>query len=84
MELAREEKCEFLPFMSPIKVNMKNERIVSMEFVKTEQDLDGSWYDDVDQTMTIKADYIISAFGSGLFDRQGASVSFQIYHYQLS
>jgi dihydropyrimidine dehydrogenase (NADP+) len=73
MELAREEKCEFLPFMSPKKVNMKNDRIVSMEFTKTEQDLDGNWYDDEEQSMTIKADYIISAFGSALFDSNGNS-----------
>uniref|UniRef100_A0A914VY99 Dihydropyrimidine dehydrogenase [NADP(+)] n=1 Tax=Plectus sambesii TaxID=2011161 RepID=A0A914VY99_9BILA len=69
MELAREEKCEFLPFMSPKKINMKGDRISSMEFTKTEQDLEGNWYDDVEQSMTIKADYVISAFGSALFDQ---------------
>lgn len=37
MELAREEKCEFLPFMSPKKVHMKGGRIAAMEFHKTEQ-----------------------------------------------
>ena len=41
MELARDEKCEFLPFMTPKKLNLKNGRIVSMEFTKTEQDDDG-------------------------------------------
>ena len=37
MELAREEKCEFLPFMSPKKVIMKGNKIVAMEFYRTEQ-----------------------------------------------
>lgn len=27
VELAREEKCEFIPFMSPIKVNIKDNRV---------------------------------------------------------
>lgn len=37
MELAREERCEFLPFMSPKKVHMKGDRVFAMEFHKTEQ-----------------------------------------------
>uniref|UniRef100_A0AC34GKL8 Uncharacterized protein n=1 Tax=Panagrolaimus sp. ES5 TaxID=591445 RepID=A0AC34GKL8_9BILA len=39
-----------------------------MEFTKTEQDLEGNWYDDEDQTLTLKADWVISAFGSTLLD----------------
>lgn len=27
VELAREEKCEFIPFMSPIRVNVSNDRV---------------------------------------------------------
>ncbi|KAE9548824.1 hypothetical protein FO519_007960 [Halicephalobus sp. NKZ332] len=68
MEAAREEKCEFMPFMSPKKINLKDGRIVSMEFTKTEQDLEGNWYDDEEQTLTLKADWVISAFGSTLMD----------------
>ena len=85
MELAREEKCEFLPFMSPKEVVMKNGRVVAMEFTRTEQNLvsflifwlkiknvqDGEWVDDLEQTTRIKADWIISAFGSSLFDDDG-------------
>ena len=44
--------------MSPKKINLKNGRIVSMEFTKTERDEDGNWYDDADQTMTLKADWV--------------------------
>ncbi|XP_074642394.1 dihydropyrimidine dehydrogenase [NADP(+)]-like isoform X2 [Tubulanus polymorphus] len=68
MELARDEKCEFLPFMSPSKVNVKNGKIVSMEFFRSEQTDDGKWIVDEDQLVRLKADYIISAFGSTLLD----------------
>ena len=37
MELAREEKCEFLPFVTPKEVIVKGDRIAAMEFFKTEQ-----------------------------------------------
>lgn len=68
MELARDEMCEFLPFLSPRKVIVKNGRVAGMEFVRTEQTEDGSWIDDEDQMVRLKCDYIISAFGSGLSD----------------
>ena len=68
MELAKEEKCEFLPFLSPRKVMTKNGRISGMEFVRTEQDDDGNWVEDEEEIIRIKTDHIISAFGSGLSD----------------
>lgn len=67
MELAREEKCEFIPFQSPKQVIVKNGRIVAMEFYRTEQNGD-DWIEDEDQVTRIKADFVVSAFGSGLFD----------------
>lgn len=70
MDLAREEKCEFLPFLAPKDVIMKNDKIIGMEFYRTEQDDNGEWIEDEDQTCTIKANYIISAFGSGLYDEE--------------
>ncbi|XP_065905312.1 dihydropyrimidine dehydrogenase [NADP(+)]-like [Dysidea avara] len=66
MELAKEEKCEFLPFLSPHKVVTKNDHIVAMEFCRTEQLDDGSWTVDDEQTVRLKADFVISAFGSQL------------------
>ncbi|XP_040422163.1 dihydropyrimidine dehydrogenase [NADP(+)] isoform X1 [Cygnus olor] len=68
MELAKEEKCEFLPFLSPRKVVLKGGHIVAMEFVRTEQDNDGNWKEDEDQVVRLKADVVISAFGSVLSD----------------
>jgi hypothetical protein len=35
--VAIEERCEFIPFCSPRQVSVKNGKITSLEFVKTEQ-----------------------------------------------
>uniref|UniRef100_A0A8C2H6B9 Dihydropyrimidine dehydrogenase [NADP(+)] n=1 Tax=Cyprinus carpio TaxID=7962 RepID=A0A8C2H6B9_CYPCA len=48
MEVAKEEKCEFLPFLSPREIVKKDGR--------------------VEQIVHLKADFIISAFGSMLND----------------
>ncbi|XP_047122765.1 dihydropyrimidine dehydrogenase [NADP(+)] isoform X1 [Hydra vulgaris] len=69
MELARKEKCEFLPFMSPKQVILKGDHITAMEFYRTEQQEDGTWIEDIEQTMTIKANFVISAFGSTLAEK---------------
>jgi dihydropyrimidine dehydrogenase (NADP+) len=69
VELAREEKCEFIPFMSPTKVIVKNDKITHVEFCRTEKDQSGNWIEDFDQIVRLKANYIISAFGSGLLDK---------------
>ncbi|VDL69277.1 unnamed protein product [Nippostrongylus brasiliensis] len=68
-----EEKCEFMPFCAPRAVNVKDGRIVSMQFVRTDQDANGVWYEDEEQVLTLKADYIISAFGSALLDQEVVS-----------
>lgn len=68
VQLAMEEKCEFLPFLSPVKVNVTNDKIVGMKFNRTEQTETGDWIEDEEQTISLKANYIISAFGSNLID----------------
>ncbi|KAM4556436.1 dihydropyrimidine dehydrogenase [NADP(+)] [Fundulus diaphanus] len=70
MELAKEEKCEFLPFLSPREVIMKNGKIAGLQFCRTEQTENGDWLEDEDQIIRLKADYIVSAFGSMLNDPQ--------------
>uniref|UniRef100_A0A8C5D9W3 Dihydropyrimidine dehydrogenase [NADP(+)] n=1 Tax=Gouania willdenowi TaxID=441366 RepID=A0A8C5D9W3_GOUWI len=70
MELAKEEKCEFLPFLSPREVIMKNGRVAGLQFCRTEQMEDGDWLEDEEQVVKLKADYIISAFGSMLSEPQ--------------
>jgi len=73
MELAREEKCEFLPFMSPHKVEVQNGKVVAMTFLRTEQNDAGEWVEDEEQSVRIKASHIISAFGSGISNEDVAS-----------
>lgn len=41
-----------------------------MEFCRTEQDESGDWIEDADQTTKLKANFVISAFGSVLSDKQ--------------
>lgn len=38
---------------------------------RTEQLDDGEWIEDEEQVMQLKANFIISAFGSGLYDSEG-------------
>lgn len=71
MELAKEEKCEFLPFLSPREVIIKNGRVAGLQFCRTEQTEEGDWLEDEEQIVKLKADYIISAFGSILSDPKG-------------
>lgn len=71
MELAKEEQCEFLPFLSPREVVMKNGRVAGLQFCRTEQTEEGDWLEDEEQIVRLKADYIISAFGSILNEPQG-------------
>jgi dihydropyrimidine dehydrogenase (NADP+) len=68
-ELAREEKCEFMPFLIPYKINLnKDGKIESIVFNRTEINDDGQLIEDGEQTVSLKADFIISAFGSVLQD----------------
>eukprot|EP00088_Acartia_fossae_P032309 TRINITY_DN3308_c0_g1_i6.p1 TRINITY_DN3308_c0_g1~~TRINITY_DN3308_c0_g1_i6.p1 ORF type:complete len:1069 (-),score=295.18 TRINITY_DN3308_c0_g1_i6:247-3453(-) len=67
-ELAKQEKCEFVPFLSPQEVVMKHGRIAALKFFRTEQDDEGRWIEDAEQPTKLKCDFVISAFGSGLYD----------------
>ena len=40
-------------------------------FIHVIQNDDGEWIEDEDQVVTLKANFIISAFGSGLSDENG-------------
>ena len=67
IEVAKEERCEFIPFCSPSKV-LKNAQnhIIGMEFFRTEQNENNEWIEDHDQLIKLKCDFVISAFGSTL------------------
>eukprot|EP01062_Namystynia_karyoxenos_P077474 TRINITY_DN7809_c0_g1_i2.p1 TRINITY_DN7809_c0_g1~~TRINITY_DN7809_c0_g1_i2.p1 ORF type:complete len:1087 (+),score=384.23 TRINITY_DN7809_c0_g1_i2:99-3263(+) len=79
-ELARQERAEFLPYCQPKEV-LRDEatgRITGIELTKMEQQEDGRWTPDDDQTLRVKCDFIISAFGSVLgtpIGREVASVA---------
>ncbi|XP_015783399.1 dihydropyrimidine dehydrogenase [NADP(+)] isoform X2 [Tetranychus urticae] len=68
MELARQEKCEFIPFCSPREVILgPNNSITEMIFVRTELDpTSGALIENEDQFIKIKTNIVISAFGSTL------------------
>ncbi|XP_003738053.1 dihydropyrimidine dehydrogenase [NADP(+)] [Galendromus occidentalis] len=71
MELAKEESCEFLPFLAPRSVErLPGGKIKSITFCRTEQLEDGSWIEDEEQTIKLKCNFIISAFGSTLCDAE--------------
>ena len=66
----REERCEFLPFMAPMKVITRPDgRISHLVLARTEQTDDGQWITDEEETLKKKCDFIISAFGSALNDK---------------
>lgn len=74
MSLAVEEKCEFIPFVSPKEVVLSSgdgtRKITGMEFYRTElvDDEKDAVTIDEDQSLRLKADYVISAFGSMIDD----------------
>ncbi|KAJ8931236.1 hypothetical protein NQ314_015880, partial [Rhamnusium bicolor] len=70
VSVAVEERCELIGFLSPYSVNTNNSgKIVSVTFSRTEQNEDGIWIQDVEQLTTLKTNFLISAFGSGLEDQ---------------
>jgi len=72
MSLAVEEKCEFIPFVSPKKVLLdEGGNIKGIEFYRTElvDDTRDEVTIDEEQILRLKASYVISAFGSHIDDQ---------------
>ena len=68
-ELAKEECCEFIPFLSPSEVILnQDQRITHIIFHRTEVGEDGTLIVDSSQPVKLRADFVISAFGSRLED----------------
>jgi dihydropyrimidine dehydrogenase (NADP+) len=66
-DLAKDERCEFVPYSSPKAVLRDEEgRVRAIEFYKMDKDAEGKYLVDEDQFVRFKADYIICAFGSHL------------------
>lgn len=63
---------------------VRNGRIVAVEFCRTEKNDEGDWIEDDEQIFRLKADFVISAFGSELHDLDGNPYKFfftSIYKY---
>ena len=69
VDVARWERCEFLPYCEPKRVLTKGGRIVGLEMYKMEKDSSGVWRADDDQFIRVKCDFVISAFGSRVSER---------------
>ncbi|KNC55934.1 dihydropyrimidine dehydrogenase (NADP+) [Thecamonas trahens ATCC 50062] len=70
VDLARDERCEFLPFSSPkaVIVDEASGKVKAIELFRTDMDDEGKYYVDEEQWSRVKADFIITAFGSSLKD----------------
>lgn len=75
-DLAKEEKCEFIPFQSPKQVIVRDGKIIAIEFYRTEENENNEWIEDKEQICRLKADFVISAFGSGLQDQDGNNFNY--------
>lgn len=67
VDIAKNEHCDFLPFVTPKEIILgggANNHISHIEFYRMEEQEDGSYKQDEGQTLRIKADFVISAFGS--------------------
>jgi hypothetical protein len=55
VELAKDEKCEFVPFAAPRGVVVKDGKIVALELCRTEQAVGSDeWIEDEDQPIRLK------------------------------
>ena len=68
VDVAKDERCEFLPFHQPKKVIVKNGRITALELWKMEKDENGKYGIDEDQFLRLKCDFVITAFGCKMTD----------------
>lgn len=61
-------QCEFLPFVQVAQCHTDpaSGKIRMLEFARSFQEDDGSWHVDPEQSSMVKADHVISAFGSVL------------------
>lgn len=65
VDIAKDESCDFLPYSSPKEVTLNDKGHISyMTFDRFEEQDDGSYILDTEQTFKLRADFIISAFGS--------------------
>eukprot|EP01104_Vermistella_antarctica_P004115 TRINITY_DN14629_c0_g1_i1.p1 TRINITY_DN14629_c0_g1~~TRINITY_DN14629_c0_g1_i1.p1 ORF type:complete len:1024 (-),score=347.23 TRINITY_DN14629_c0_g1_i1:63-3080(-) len=65
VDLARDERCELLPFSAPKQIVVRDGHIAGIELYKMDKnDETGQYSIDDDQFVRLKCDFVISAFGS--------------------
>jgi len=76
VDLAVEERCEFIPFAQVTKCHTDEAtgKVRMLEFCRSYEDDDGNWHLDDEQTSMVKADHVISAFGSVLGETLGPAL----------
>ena len=72
VELAVEENCEFLPFMqvTGASTDPVTGKMHMVTFCRSVQNEDGSWSLSEEETAAVRANHVISAFGSTLVDQE--------------
>ena len=77
VELAVDENCEFLPFVQVqgCQTDEQTGKIRMLELSRSYQDGVGEWKVDPEQSMAVRADHVISAFGSMLSVTVGNALS---------
>ncbi|KAM7532811.1 hypothetical protein Aperf_G00000129029 [Anoplocephala perfoliata] len=69
MEAAVREKCDILPNLAPHHVHLGADgRISDLTFLRRERNDAGEWFTDSEQSVKVKTDVIITAYGSELND----------------
>jgi dihydropyrimidine dehydrogenase (NADP+) len=69
VEVARIERCEFIPYASPVEVvTGADGRVTGLRLVRFEEQDDGSYTEDADTVFLLKCDAIVTAFGSRIPD----------------
>jgi dihydropyrimidine dehydrogenase (NADP+) len=77
-DLARDEKCEFLPFCAPKKVIIRDGQVAAIELYKMDyaDDVsDDKVTFDEDQFVRLKCNFVISAFGSEINQKKSPLVT---------
>ena len=67
-DIPKKEGVEVLPYCTPNEVVCRDGKVFLVEFLKMEKNAEGRWVPDEDQSLRIKCQFVISAFGSMVGD----------------
>lgn len=68
VDVAKKEACNFLPYVTPKGIirDEKTGHISFIEFYRMEEDENGVYQEDQEQVIKMRADFVITAFGSSV------------------